>query len=94
MEDLRLAIIEDCKESLVDPHNNFTEDSQKDTCACYNNLNVLVRVLQMDKYKEEKWIMNWFSTLERHVLDKRCKHVWTKKRMNEAAWNIAEAKRH
>jgi hypothetical protein len=93
MESLRLAILADCKDSLENPENGFSEESKKDECACYNNLHVLLRVLNEEKYKNDKWIEHWFSNLERHVLDKRCKHVWEKTRMNAAAWDIAEAKR-
>lgn len=90
---LRQAILEDCKESLENPKNGFSEASSADVCACYNNLNVVLRVLQDDKYKDEKSVLHWFSNLEHHVFNKTCKHVWTKTRMNEAAWEIADAKR-
>jgi len=93
MEELRLAILEDCKESLENPKNGFSEASQADECACYNNLNVLLRVLNDEKFKEPKWIEHWFRNLEHHILDKRCKHVWTKTRMNETAWRVAEDRR-
>ena len=93
MEELRLAIIADCNDSLANPKNNFSAESQKDECACYNNLNVLVRVLQEEKYKETKWVESWFSSMEQHMLHKRCKHVWEKKRSSDAAWDIAEKKR-
>jgi hypothetical protein len=89
MEDLRKAIIADCEETLANPKNAFTAASEKDACACYNNLKAVLRVLKTDRSKVE----HWFSNVERHVLDKRCKHVWAKSRMDEAAWSIAEARR-
>jgi uncharacterized protein YdaU (DUF1376 family) len=93
MEALRLAIIADCKDSLANPKNAFSAASQKDECACYNNLNVLVRVLQEEKYKEDKWVESWFSSMEQHIIHKRCKHAWEKGRSSAAAWDIAEKKR-
>lgn len=94
MEELRCAIITDCKESLENPKNGFSEASQSDECACYNNLNVLVRVLdEPHGSREPRWVESWFRSLEHHILNKRCKHVWTKTRMNEAAWRVADTKR-
>jgi hypothetical protein len=89
MEDLRKAVIADCEETLANPKNAFTEESMKDKCACYNNLKVVLRVLKTDRSNVE----HWFSNVEQHILGKGCKHVWTKARMNEAAWSIAEARR-
>ena len=92
MDELRHAIIEDCKESLTNPKNGFSEASRVDECACFNNLNVLVRVLKEKHYNEDKWVESWFQSLEHHILNKRCKHLWTKTRMNEAVWKIVEAR--
>ena len=92
IEELRLAILEDCKESLENPKNGFSEASSVDECACYNNLQVLLHVLNEEKYKEAKWVLEWFRNLEHHILNKRCKHLWTKTKMNDVAWRIAEAK--
>jgi hypothetical protein len=93
MEALRQAILADCKDSLENPRNGFSEASQGDECACYNNLNVLLRVLNEEKYKEDKWVEHWFTSLEHHIINKRCRHVWERARMDEAAWNVAEARR-
>jgi hypothetical protein len=89
MEDLRKAIIADCEETLANPKNGFTEASLADVCKCYNNLKVALRVLKTDRTATERY----FSAVETHVLHKHCKHMWTKTRMDEAAWSIAEARR-
>ena len=88
MEDLRKAIIADCEETLANPKNGFSEASLDNECKCYNNLKVALRVLKTDRSATERY----FSAVESHVLHKRCKHVWTKTRMNEVAWSIADAR--
>ena len=89
MEDLRKAIIVDCEGSLANPKNGFTSASEKDKCACYNNLKAVLRVLKTDRSNVE----HWFSNIETHIVGKQCKHVWTKTRMDEVAWAIADARR-
>ena len=88
MEDLRKAIILDCEETLANPKNGFTGSSEKDACACYNNLKVALRVLKTDRSATERY----FQNIERHVLDKRCKHLWCRERMNLAIWAVLENK--
>lgn len=88
MEDLRKAIILDCEETLANPKNGFSAASEKDVCACYNNMNVALRVLKTDRSVTERY----FNYIERHILDKRCKHTWSRDRMNTAVWTIVDNK--
>jgi hypothetical protein len=89
MEDLRKAIILDCEESLTDPRNGFSSSSEKEPCACYNNLKVALRVLKTDRSATERY----FQNIEHHVLNKPCKHIWQRDRMNSAIWAVLDSKR-
>jgi hypothetical protein len=88
LEALRKAIILDCEESLSNPKNGFTEASQEDVCKCYNNLKVVIRVLKTDRSKVEMW----HSAVEQHIINKPCKHKWSRERMDAAAWDVVDAK--
>lgn len=85
MEKLREAILLDCEETLHNRKNKFIKGEE---CCCYNNLHVLLRVLK-EKPEETEF---WFNNLEIHLRDKQCKHVWSKERMNEAAWEYIDSK--
>ena len=88
MEDLRNAVIMDCEETLVNPKNGFTNASLKDACACYNNLKVALRVLKTDRSATERYFYN----IEHHIVNKSCKHMWNRERMNAAAWDVIDKK--
>lgn len=88
MEDLRKAIIADCEESLANPENKFSAASEKDPCACYNNLKVALRVLKTDRTATERY----FQCVESHILWKKCAHVWSNKRMKDAVWDVIDSK--
>ena len=88
LEALRKAIILDCEESLANPKNGFTEASQKDACACYNNMKVALRVLKTDRTATERYLSN----IEWHILNKACKHKWSRARMDAAAWGVVDSK--
>jgi hypothetical protein len=85
MEKLREAILLDCEETL---HNRKNKFSKGEECGCHNNLHVLLRVLK-EKPEETEF---WFNTLEIHLRDKMCKHIWSRERMNEAAWEYIDSK--
>lgn len=87
-EALRKAIILDCEETLANKKNAFTNASQEDACKCYNNLKVAVRVLKADISKLEMW----HSAVEQHVVNKPCKHKWSRARMDAAAWDVVDSK--
>jgi hypothetical protein len=88
MENLRKAIILDCEETLANPKNGFSTASEKDACACYNNLKVALRVLKTDRSATERY----FQAIEHHVLAKPCKHKWSRDRMGAAVWEVIDKK--
>ena len=88
LDGLRKAIILDCEETLANPRNKFTEESQKDPCACYNNLKVALRVLKTDRSATERYCAN----IEHHIINKPCKHVWSRARLDTAAWGVLDAR--
>jgi hypothetical protein len=88
LEDLRKAIILDCEESIADKRNCFNATSEKDGCACYNNMKVALRVLKTDRSATERY----FQNIEHHVLNKPCKHIWHRDRMNSAIWAVLDSK--
>ena len=88
VEALRKAIILDCEESLANPKNGFTEASQKDACACYNNMKVTLRVLKTDRTATERYLSN----IEHHIQAKPCKHIWSRERMSAAVWDVVDSK--
>jgi hypothetical protein len=88
MEKLRIAILQDCEETLHNPKNRFRKESQHDECCCYNNLHVALRVLK----EKDCNVENWFRNIEIHMRDKRCNHIWSNERMNEAVWEYVDSK--
>ena len=86
MENLRKAIILDCEETLTNPKNGFSAASEKDPCACYNNLKVALRVLKTDRTATERY----FKNIETHIMMKSCAHKWNNVRMTDAVWGVID----
>ena len=80
---LQNAIVRDTIHSLNDPANRFTEASASDSCKCYSNMKVALRVV-----RENKTQANMYVDLIRHHMSdpgRVCGHVWHYKQIRKAA---------
>lgn len=84
IETFRQAILADVTETLNDRKNNLLARLPNPPCHCRNNLDYALSQL----HKSASSSMNVFENIETYVLKKKCAHVWQRKRMLDASWDV------
>jgi len=81
VEIFRQAILDDVTDTLMDKRNNLMAREQE--CHCRNNLDYALGQLR----KSTDNTLTVFQSIEKYLLQKKCRHVWHRKRMDDASWD-------
>lgn len=83
METLRQAMLDDLVLTLNDRKNNLLARHKSD-CHCRNNIDFGLAQLR----KSVGNTLPTFEALELYMLNKKCKHTWHRKQMDDASWDV------
>lgn len=86
VERLRVAMLEDVKDTLMDRRNNLLTRELDPKCACKNNCDFVLGKLK----RSPSETLELFSTIEKYVLSKKCKHVWHRERQMNVSWDALD----
>ena len=84
LQTLATAIVADCSETLNDDYN-FYRRRQNDGCNCYSLLHAATKA-------SAATAENLLMQIEKATAVKKCRHRWTRSRIDEAVWVLIDAK--